>query len=95
MTCTIIGVTGSEKNRRMGRPSKGVRAEVKLRVPVPLKEAAQEAAREQGLTENDFYMALAAKYVGLQQLAPRLPARRARKPRVDDAQEELQLQDIA
>lgn len=90
-------MTGSEGVKRgRGRPSKGVRADVRLRVPVPLKQAAREAADAQGLSENDFYLALAARYLGMKGLAPRLePANKTTRPRKDNGQEELQLQDIA
>lgn len=82
--------------RGRGRPSKGARDDVRLRVPVPLRAAAREAADAQGLTENDFYAALAASYLGIKGIAPRLePAHKTTKPRIDDGQGELQLQDIA
>jgi hypothetical protein len=56
--------------RKMGRPSKGMRAEVKLRLPLELKAAGQAAAKAHGMTENDFYAALVAAATDLDHLVP-------------------------
>ena len=62
--------------RGRGRPSKGVRSEVKLRVPPALKDVTREVAREQGISENDLYTAIVARYFGMQKLSEvKVPAR--------------------
>jgi hypothetical protein len=43
---------------RGGRPSKGPRSFVGLRIPEPLHEALEEARAESGLTTNDFCIGL-------------------------------------
>jgi hypothetical protein len=44
---------------RVGRPSKGPRTYVGLRVPDPLHEAIEEARATSGLSINDFVIGLA------------------------------------
>lgn len=56
-------------HRRRGRPYLGEREELKARVPKPLKEAAREAARRRGLSDNDYLMALIAADLGYDDLA--------------------------
>lgn len=57
---------------KVGRPSKGLRSEMKVRIPVELRMACRNAARARGLTENDLVAALLAAHTGLSHLAPAL-----------------------
>lgn len=76
--------------RGRGRPSKGLRSEVKLRVPPALKDVTREVAREQGITENDLYTAIVARYFGMQKLSEvKVPARHTALRRKQDEQEGL------
>lgn len=74
----------------MGRPSKGKRIPVTVRMPVPIKDALRELAREQGVSENDLVTAALAKQLGLPKLAPiKLPSQRVLRAKTSEEQEGL------
>lgn len=52
------------ESRKLGRPSKGPRAVLAGRVPIPIKDAAQRRAHELGMTINDYLAALVFKDAG-------------------------------
>jgi predicted HicB family RNase H-like nuclease len=50
--------------RKRGRPSKGVRKRIPLKVPVPLAELIEEQARRNGVYVNDWVMDQLARSLG-------------------------------
>ena len=51
--------------RKIGRPSKGDREEVRAKVPVPLRRAVQDEAARRGMTVNDLVGTLLADLTGV------------------------------
>ena len=51
--------------RKIGRPSKGEREEVRAKVPVSLRRAVQEEAARRGMTVNDLVGELLADCTGV------------------------------
>lgn len=55
---------GGER-RKIGRPSKGDRELVRVRVPVPLANAVRDLAARRGMTINDMLGELLAEQTGV------------------------------
>jgi predicted DNA binding CopG/RHH family protein len=53
------------QQKKVGRPSKGPRVEVLLRVPSPMKDAAKREAAKRGLTVNDYVALLIEQATGI------------------------------
>lgn len=53
------------ERKKTGRPSKGPRAKVLLRVPEPMKDAARREAAKRGLTVNDYVGLLIEQATGV------------------------------
>jgi len=50
-----------QPRRKPGRPFAPPRAEIKVRMPPPLREALRKAARAEGVSENEWVMRLMAQ----------------------------------
>lgn len=59
------GRTSAMERKKTGRPSKGARKQVNVRLPLPLVQAAHEQALQQGVTLNDFLGELLAEKTGV------------------------------
>jgi predicted DNA binding CopG/RHH family protein len=53
------------EHRKPGRPSKGHRENIRVRLPEPLAEAMRSHARRHGMTINDFLGELVAEKTGV------------------------------
>ena len=53
------------EQRKPGRPSKGDREEVKMRVPRPMADALRAEAARRGTTVNDLLAELASRELGI------------------------------
>ncbi|MEO9240046.1 MAG: DUF1778 domain-containing protein [Jatrophihabitantaceae bacterium] len=53
------------EHRRPGRPSKGQRERLQLRLAPELKAAIERAAASEGMTANDYMASLAARATGI------------------------------
>jgi len=52
------------ERRKPGRPSKGPRAVLAGKVPIPIKDTAQRRAHELGMNINDYLAALVTRDAG-------------------------------
>jgi hypothetical protein len=68
---TETGLTLRMSTSRGGRPSKGERALLAARAPIPLAEAVRHQAAEAGLNVNDYIVTLLARETHLLEFAPK------------------------